>query len=80
MTKLWFLGVAVLALAVLAPEAMARGAARGGMRGAVVGGMAGGSEGAAKGAKVGVVAGATRGAAERTRQSPSDGFRIPVAQ
>ena len=65
MTKLWFLGVAVLALAMLAPEAMARGAARGGMRGAVVGGMAGGSEGAKKGAKVGVVAGATRGAAER---------------
>ena len=25
MTKLWFLGVAVLALAMLAPEAMARG-------------------------------------------------------
>ena len=65
MTKLWFLGVAVLALAMLAPEAMARGAARGGMRGAVVGGMAGGSEGAKKGAEVGVVAGATRGAAER---------------
>ena len=65
MTKLWMLGVAVLALAMLAPEAMARGAARGGMRGAVVGGMAGGSEGAKKGAAVGVVAGATRGAAER---------------
>ena len=65
MTKLWVLGVAVLALTILAPEAMARGAARGGMRGAVVGGMAGGSEGAKKGAKVGVVAGATRGAAER---------------
>jgi len=65
MTKLWVLGVAVLALTVLAPEAMARGAARGGMRGAVVGGMAGGSEGAKKGAAVGVVAGATRGAAER---------------
>ena len=65
MTKLWILGVAILAIVILAPEAMARGAARGGMRGAVVGGMAGGSEGAAKGAKVGVVAGATRGAAER---------------
>ena len=81
MTKLWFLGVAVLALAMLAPEAMARGgAARGGMRGAVVGGMAGGSEGAKKGAKVGVVAGATRGAAERRDESPGGGFRIPVAQ
>ena len=66
MTKLWILGVAVLALAMLAPEAMARGAARGGMRGAVVGGMAGGSEGAKKGAKAGVVVGATRGAVNRS--------------
>ena len=68
MTKLKVIGVAVVALAVLVPEAMARGggAARGGMRGAVVGGMAGGSEGAKTGAKVGVVAGATRGVAGRT--------------
>src|SRR6478752_2445693 len=73
MTTLRFLGVAVLALLMLAPEAMAQrggggggGAARGGMRGAVVGGMAGGSEGAKKGAAVGVAAGATRAAVNRS--------------
>ncbi len=67
MTKIRFLGVAVLGLLILAPEAMARGgAARGGVRGAMVGGVVGGSEGAKTGAKVGVVAGATRGVAERT--------------
>src|SRR6476659_8031847 len=74
MTKSRFLGVAILALLMLAPEAMAQrsggggggGAARGGMRGAVVGGMAGGSEGAKKGAAVGVAAGATRAAVNRS--------------
>ena len=72
MTKSRFLGVAVLALLMLVPEAMAQrrggggGAARGGMRGAVVGGMAGGSEGAKKGAAVGVAAGATRAAVNRS--------------
>ena len=72
MTKLRFLGVAVLALLMLAPETMAQrrggggGAARGGMRGAMVGGMAGGSEGAKKGAAVGVAAGATRAAVNRS--------------
>jgi hypothetical protein len=72
MTKLGFIGVAVAAVLMLAPEAMAQrrgggggGAARGGMRGAVVGGMAGGSEGAKKGAKAGVAVGATRGAVNR---------------
>ena len=81
MSKLQFLGVAVLGLLILAPEAMARGggAARGGVRGAMVGGMAGGSEGAKKGAKVGVVAGATRGVAGRTADRQRDGFGIPVA-
>ena len=72
MTKSRFFGVAVLALLMLVPEAMAQrrggggGAARGGMRGAVVGGMAGGSEGAKKGAAVGVAAGATRAAVNRS--------------
>ena len=70
MTRLGILGAASLALAMLAPDAMAQrrgggGAARGGVRGAAVGGMVGGSEGAAKGAKVGVVTGATRGAINR---------------
>ncbi len=72
MTTLRFLGVTTLAIAIMAPDAMAQrrggggGAVRGGMRGAMVGGMVGGSSGAQTGAKVGVVAGATRGVAERT--------------
>src|SRR6476660_6731885 len=68
MTKFGILGVAALALAILASDALAQrggGAARGGVRGAVVGGMVGGSEGAATGAKVGVVTGATRAAINR---------------
>jgi uncharacterized protein YcfJ len=67
MTRLQILSVAVAALLMLAPEAMARGggAARGGVRGAAVGGMVGGSSGAKTGAKIGVVAGATRGVTGR---------------
>ena len=68
MRQLQILGAAMLALTVLAHEAMAQrggGAVRGGMRGAVVGGMVGGSQGAATGAKVGVVTGATRAAIDR---------------
>jgi len=68
MTRLGILGVAYLALAMLASYAPAQrrgGAVSGGMRGAVVGGMVGGSEGAEKGAKVGVVTGATRSAIDR---------------
>lgn len=66
MSKLQFLGVAVLGLLMLTPEALARGGApRSGVRGAMVGGMAGGSEGAKKGAKAGVVVGATRNVADR---------------
>jgi hypothetical protein len=67
MTTLRVLGLAALALAVLAPDAMARGAASGGMRGAVVGGMVGGSQGAQTGAKIGVVTGAAGGAAQRAQ-------------
>jgi hypothetical protein len=64
MAKLGILGVAGLALAMLAVDAKAQrgGAARGGVRGAVVGEMVGGDSGA----KVGAVVGATRGAANRT--------------
>jgi len=68
------LGVAALALAILASDAMAQrrgGAVSGGVRGAVVGGMVGGSEGAATGAKVGVVTGATRSAINRETQARS---------
>ena len=69
MTKLRILGVAALAVAMAAPDAIAQrrggGAVRGGMRGAMVGGFMGGSSGAQTGAKVGAVAGATRGAAQR---------------
>jgi len=72
MTRLGILGVAALAIAILASDALAQrrgGAARGGVRGAVVGGMVGGSEGAATGAKVGVVTGATRSAINRETQA-----------
>ena len=68
MTRLGILGVAAVALAMLASDALAQrrgGAVSGGVRGAVVGGMVGGSEGAEKGAKVGVVTGATRAAIDR---------------
>ena len=67
MTKLRIVGLTALALAVLAPEAMARGAAGGGVRGAMVGGMVGGSSGAQTGAKVGAVAGATGAAVQRSQ-------------
>ena len=74
MTKLGLFGVAIAALVLLAPDAMAQrrggggggGAPRSGVRGAMVGGMVGGSEGAKTGAKVGVVTGAARGVAGRT--------------
>ena len=71
MTRLGLLGVAALALAMLASDALAQrgGAVRGGARGAVVGGMFGGSEGAATGAKVGVVTGATRAAINRETEA-----------
>ena len=72
MTRLRILGVAALALAILASDATAQrrgGAVSGGVRGAVVGGMVGGSEGAATGAKVGVVTGATRSAINRETQA-----------
>jgi uncharacterized protein YcfJ len=72
MTRLGFLGVASVALAILASDAIAQrrgGAVSGGVRGAVVGGMVGGSEGAATGAKVGVVTGATRSAIDRETQA-----------
>jgi hypothetical protein len=72
MRTLRFLGLAALALVVLAQSALAQrrgGAVSGGMRGAVVGGMVGGSEGAATGAKVGVVTGATRAAIGRETQA-----------
>jgi uncharacterized protein YcfJ len=68
MKRFQILGVAVLALAMWAPDAMAQrrgGAVSGGMRGAMVGGMVGGGSGAKTGAKVGAVAGATRGAVQR---------------
>jgi hypothetical protein len=71
MAKLWILGAASLALALLAADAMAQrrgGAAAGGVRGAVVGEMVGGESGAQTGAKVGVAVGATRSAAERAEQ------------
>jgi len=73
MRKLGILGVAALALAMLALDAMAQrrggGAVSGGVRGAAVGGMLGGSEGAATGAKVGAVTGATRAAIGRETQA-----------
>src|SRR6476619_1217265 len=72
MARSGILGVAVLALATFASDAMAQrrgGAVSGGMRGAVVGGMVGGSEGAEKGAKVGAVTGATRAAVNRETQA-----------
>jgi uncharacterized protein YcfJ len=72
MTRLGILGVASVALAMLASDAMAQrrsGAVSGGVRGAVVGGMVGGSDGAATGAKVGVVTGATRAAMDRETQA-----------
>jgi len=64
MTRLGILGLAGLALAMLAVDAQGQrgGAARGGVRGAVVGEMVGGDSGA----QVGAVVGATRGAANRT--------------
>jgi hypothetical protein len=69
MKRYRMLGVAVLALMMCAPAAMAQrrggGAVSGGVRGAMIGGMAGGGSGAKTGAKVGVVAGATRGAVQR---------------
>ena len=68
MTRLWILGVAALAFAMLASVALAQ-AVRGGVRGAVVGGMVGGNQGAATGAKVGVVTGATRGAINRETEA-----------
>ena len=70
MTKLRILGLAALALVILAPYVQAQrgGAVRGGVRGAMVGGLVGGQAGAATGAKVGVVAGATRSAAQRVEQ------------
>jgi hypothetical protein len=63
MAKLGILGLAGLALAMLAVDAAAQrgGAARGGVRGAVVGEMVGGESGA----QAGAVIGATRGAANR---------------
>jgi len=67
MTKLRIVGLTALALVILAPEAMARGAAGGGVRGAMVGGMVGGSSGAQTGAKVGAVAGATGAAVQRSQ-------------
>jgi len=68
MTRLGILGVAALALAMLASVALAQ-AVRGGVRGAVVGGMVGGNQGAATGAKVGVVTGATRSAINRETEA-----------
>ena len=67
MTKLRIVGLTALALMILAPEAMARGAASGGVRGAMVGGMVGGSSGAQTGAKVGAVVGATGAAVDRSQ-------------
>jgi hypothetical protein len=67
MAKLRVLGVAAIALVMLASDAMARGGS--GVRGAVVGGMVGGEGGAAKGAKVGVVTGATRAAIGQETQA-----------
>ena len=73
MTRLGIFGIAALAFAMSAPDALAQrrggGAVSGGMRGAVVGGMVGGSEGAATGAKIGVVTGATRAAVNRETQA-----------
>ncbi len=72
MTRLRVFGLAALAVAILAPDALAQrrgGAVSGGMRGAVVGGMVGGSGGAATGAKIGVVTGATRAAVNRETQA-----------
>jgi len=72
MARSGILGVAVLALATFASDAMAQrrgGAVSGGVRGAVVGGMVGGSEGAEKGAKVGAVTGATRAVINRETQA-----------
>ena len=63
MTKFQVLGVAALALLMLAPDATAQrggGAVRSGARGAVVGGLVGGESGAATGAKIGAVTGAAR--------------------
>jgi uncharacterized protein YcfJ len=72
MTRLGFLGLTSVALAIFASDASAQrrgGAVSGGVRGAVVGGMVGGSDGAATGAKVGVVTGATRSAIDRETQA-----------
>jgi hypothetical protein len=83
MTRLGTLGIATLALALLAADAMAQrrgGAASGGMRGAVVGGMVGGSEGAATGAKIGVVTGATRSAINRETQTRTQYQATPEYQ
>ena len=63
MNKFQVLGVAALALLMLASDATAQrggGAVRGGVRGAVVGGLVGGESGAATGAKIGAVTGAAR--------------------
>ncbi len=63
MNKFQVLGVAALALLMLASDATAQrggGAVRGGARGAVVGGLVGGESGAATGAKIGAVTGAAR--------------------
>ena len=63
MNKFQVLGVAALALLMLASDATAQrggGAVRGGARGAVVGGLVGGESGAATGAKIGAVTGAVR--------------------
>lgn len=75
MTRSGILGVACLALVLMASVALAQrrgGAVSGGVRGAVVGGMVGGSDGAATGAKVGVVTGATRAAVNRETQARTE--------
>ena len=72
MTRLGILGVAALALVILASDTRAQrrgGAVSGGVRGAAVGGMVGGSGGAATGAKVGAVTGATRAAINRETEA-----------
>ena len=67
MATLRIVGLSALALVILAPEAMARGAASGGVRGAMVGGMVGGSSAVQNGAKVGAVVGATGAAVDRSQ-------------
>jgi hypothetical protein len=83
MTKLYILGMPVLLLAMMAPDAMAQrrgGAVSTGVRGAVVGGMVGGSAGAQTGAKVGAVTGATRAAVDREAQRRADYQASPAYQ